>query len=441
MKSTGCLAFCLLFASVGSGFGLAQTEAETERSTITPPTGRVHELQVNKGKSGRIADVLAGLIEGVKLTAVGDRLIFSVRDDVPRQVDADIRHLVLVLDNVLKVPKPPSTDPNAGLWARVERVYHVDAATVATALDQSIEGVKVKPVGADRLVVFAEGASQGRKVREMRRRIALLDLPQPKMSLQMWAFQMSDKDAVNVQKASVLLRQITYDFDQQISAAFDRAWDHIVGLFATHAAEKSIFDQALYDYLTSSDRCIENQSYCLGYLVGENAYPSMAKMLVALALTREPEGHIEALLCAMELSSAASRDSIYGCRSRKPSTEPEVRVGLGAAPSFPRFRRALDRLYGRTRRYLLQAAVADFLFSYKWSVEHSNDFSPYGFSRSADQLNSLFSPVFEAFMRDLEVYVDQLEQHPRWVEITTKLPEKKRLNTGLRIRASFGWRP
>jgi hypothetical protein len=53
---------------------------------------------------------------------------------------------------------------------------------------------------------------------------------------------------------------------------------------------------------------------------------------------------------------------------------------------------------------LIRAAVADFLFNYKMSQQYPHEFSWYDLSHSADALNNAFSPIIDAFNRDLWSY-------------------------------------
>jgi hypothetical protein len=53
---------------------------------------------------------------------------------------------------------------------------------------------------------------------------------------------------------------------------------------------------------------------------------------------------------------------------------------------------------------LARAAVADFLFQYKRSQQYPHEFSPYGLNHAASNLNSVLSPMIEAFNRDVVAF-------------------------------------
>jgi hypothetical protein len=57
---------------------------------------------------------------------------------------------------------------------------------------------------------------------------------------------------------------------------------------------------------------------------------------------------------------------------------------------------------------LTRAAIADFLFNYKWAQEFPHDFGPYFLSQSAQALDSALSPFTDAFNRDVSAYQEFL---------------------------------
>jgi hypothetical protein len=65
--------------------------------------------------------------------------------------------------------------------------------------------------------------------------------------------------------------------------------------------------------------------------------------------------------------------------------------------------------YADTRVGLLRAAVADFLFNYKWATQYPHDFIPYDLTQSAQELNAEFNPLVLAFNRDVKAFTQNLE--------------------------------
>jgi hypothetical protein len=65
--------------------------------------------------------------------------------------------------------------------------------------------------------------------------------------------------------------------------------------------------------------------------------------------------------------------------------------------------------YATTRAGLLRAAVADFLFNYKWATQYPHDFIPYDLTQSAQELNTEFNPLILAFNRDVAAFTQNLQ--------------------------------
>ncbi len=65
--------------------------------------------------------------------------------------------------------------------------------------------------------------------------------------------------------------------------------------------------------------------------------------------------------------------------------------------------------HATTRPGLLRAAVADFLFNYKWATQYPHDFIPYDLTQSAQELNAEFNPLVLAFNRDVSAFTENLQ--------------------------------
>jgi hypothetical protein len=57
-----------------------------------------------------------------------------------------------------------------------------------------------------------------------------------------------------------------------------------------------------------------------------------------------------------------------------------------------------------------RAAIADFLYHYKMSVQYPHEFTPYDLTRSAEEMNKAVRPFIDAFNRDLAAY-QQISQY------------------------------
>ncbi|MGA2851228.1 MAG: hypothetical protein ABSE46_19675 [Terracidiphilus sp.] len=63
------------------------------------------------------------------------------------------------------------------------------------------------------------------------------------------------------------------------------------------------------------------------------------------------------------------------------------------------------RIFGQAR-----AAIADFLYHYKMSVQYPHEFTPYDLTHSAEEMNKSVRPFIDAFNRDLAAY-QQISQY------------------------------
>jgi hypothetical protein len=68
-----------------------------------------------------------------------------------------------------------------------------------------------------------------------------------------------------------------------------------------------------------------------------------------------------------------------------------------------------DFVYSTTAAGLMRAAVADFLFNYKWATQYPHDFIPYDLTQSAQELNAEFNPLVLAFNRDVAAFTENLQ--------------------------------
>jgi len=79
------------------------------------------------------------------------------------------------------------------------------------------------------------------------------------------------------------------------------------------------------------------------------------------------------------------------------------------------FKRQSETSFGQdpgnqtTRVGLLRAAVADFLFDYKWATQYPHAFIPYDLSQSAQELNAELNPLILAFNRDVAAFTQAVQ--------------------------------
>jgi len=203
----------------------------------------------------------------------------------------------------------------------------------------------------------------------------------------------------------------------------------------------------LADRESRSDICARDR-YCLGYSSLFNPIrPSLTDMLLAVISSQDPAKEIIDALNVMEnkeqINSIEGRDLAnelrrcnYQCL-KMPENVPlacdqrdvfvlrkvnilaeraRLEKGRFSSDILPLFcfREEIGSAFpqdtgAKNRARLLRAALADFLFQYKWSQEYPHDFSPFQLTQSAQTLNSELNPLIVAFNRDLAAALQPLE--------------------------------
>jgi hypothetical protein len=187
----------------------------------------------------------------------------------------------------------------------------------------------------------------------------------------------------------------------------------------------------------------ESNHYCLGYnSLFDPLKPALTDLLLTIIAAQDPVVVADTAIEAVEgVTPSAEREvcekkgknwADHATRKRcdaiwrvldldhvtpppqKPSCEDQDFRGImgslfNAEPPEPRvhlqcFKQQAELLFGPAPLGLLRAAIADFLFNYKMSVQYPHEFVPYDLTQSANALNNALSPLIDAFNRDLWSY-------------------------------------
>jgi hypothetical protein len=377
------------------------------------------------------AYVAADAIEQSTLYHVeGDSGSAGAQDGAPKQSGADSSASV------------SSSAPSSQSWTadNVVRLYHLREATKIAGAINAAAGkgqTLVTPINEDLLLILPQASGQTGQSAAIRRAIAIMDLPRPKVSLQVWSYQVSanakgnDSGAADVQEDYLAVK----DAVDRANTVMTRAVQAGLGavLDDMRKSGPSYFDADFHHYLTDRyDFCVKAGYYCLGYetalLVPPEDAPdykdvtrsvdhSLSRFLLLLAAANDTQvrrtiGH---MLAAMQESirtdtEAGTEAGKHPC-GRKRGSEPKEATPCENPQSFARFSKQLDVFSRASNLHIMRAAVLDFLYYYKWANVYPNDFSPYDLQRSAHVLDSLLSPLTDAFNQDVDASVqDTLEQ-------------------------------
>jgi hypothetical protein len=272
---------------------------------------------------------------------------------------------------------------------------------------------------------------------DIKRAIAMLDQPRPQLSLQVWHYQLSTKtkqterpfwamfgggaDEHRLQEGYEKFRDVVLGANRRMTMALERGYAAALDYAAERkptSGPSDLFNPVFREYLTGKyEDCLKADHYCLGFY---DAFD------VADSERTQEQRAIGASLSRLLLLLAASKDgeveglvqSITNEMDEGPDCETTE-----AGPvclEFSDFGERLGRLAEARNLHVLQAALLDFLFQYRWTVVYPDDFVPYDLQRTAHALDDLLHPVVEAFNRDLDTYVEKLFKE--------KVREQKKLN-------------
>lgn len=229
----------------------------------------------------------------------------------------------------------------------VRLFYYRDATSIADAINNS-NGLTapVKALGDDLLVFPAESRADDKAIRELKRWIAMIDVPRPEVSLAAWSVQISSTQPDAVDREAGNIRQMVSLFNQKLHDAIQQGWQYLEGrrlnpeqaaVAATGAAGAAavsgpLLDRTYSNYLSNRyygapgatgatggviagpsgptgttvvlrQPCDPDQ-YCLGYTgIFSPIQPSITSMLIALAASNDPRDEITAFANCLELSA------------------------------------------------------------------------------------------------------------------------------------------
>jgi hypothetical protein len=309
----------------------------------------------------------------------------------------------------------------------IVRLYHLrQAANISVAINALSGPASTQPLvealsdygNDDLLLILPPAAGQPDRTEEISRLIAALDLPRPKLSLEVWSYTISTKkekskydetghlkNAKEVSDVYAQFKKKVDEADGTMQIALQRGLGYAMEKAAQ--AERSdspvpFFDPDTKAYLTEDFAdCVKQDDYCLGYTDALNVGPdevaspnqtfvSLDRFLTLLASIRDDQlGYlVKKAIEAMEDKDCATNDH-----------------DTSTTLCFPAFQRALGVAIEQRNLRVLRVALLDFLFQYKWLNSYPNDFEPYELQHTAQALDGLIEPLMDALDQDLDAYV------------------------------------
>jgi hypothetical protein len=281
---------------------------------------------------------------------------------------------------------------------RIVRLYHLrEADTIAAAINKMHGGNLVVNIDKDQILILPTPAGQTDQTDEIRRLMAILDLPRPQVSLEAWSYQISSspKDA---SKQSEDVRKTFEEFLVTLDKTNESLTSGLaagIRAIENDARKDGYFDQDFQGYLTKGyGDCIGEDHYCLGYA-------NALQIPVADEKTASTNASLNRFLL---LLAAAKDDKIKGAISDMKS---KMLMDQKDSPPFTRFLKQLDVWSDPSNLHAARAAILEFLFQYKMATSYANDFSPYDLQQAVHALDNILSPVMDAFTQDTDDFIEK----------------------------------
>lgn len=309
------------------------------------------------------------------------------------------------------------------------RLYYLRSASkIADALNNAAGGDTqvAQAIGEDQILLLNAGDNKEFTAENLYQYVALLDLPRPQITLQLWAYQMSSDNPELVDKTFTNVRGAVQTRNEILEESLRNGWMELLkdppdsngNQAQVSIHEKAKFNQDFVRYISDPfSECRQRDEYCLGYVDAfSKAKPSVSRMLLFLAASQDPNAAAERVVKAMEATAATADQEVATAAQQK--SEPACSGGVGRVDDkdnnagcfrFTHFRKALRNLLGEPNRSVFRAAILDFLFEYKLIILYRHDFVPYDLQRTTKVLDSQLAPVQEALNRDLEDYVKRIK--------------------------------
>ncbi|MFZ0815712.1 MAG: hypothetical protein WAM78_09345, partial [Candidatus Sulfotelmatobacter sp.] len=327
---------------------------------------------------------------------------------------------------------------------RVQRLYHFRHATAIAAAINKASGSKdvdlVEPLGDadDQLLILPPTTADGHDpYNDIHRAIAMIDLPRPQLSLQVWSYEISseiknkNRDNNSIEKQGKALNKVQKYFEevrQSVLTANDRMTlalqDGFGAVLDRVSADgrDAFFDPTFAGYLSGRyQNCVGENHYCLGYYgaleapvswaAGNRVMDASLSRMFLFLIAASDDQNAAGQTMAMEAAQAALKAmEDHRCKGKGPFVGPDYK-GAFIGPDeeeplcFPGFRNQLETLVQPRNLRAMRAALLDFFFQYKQIYVYFNDFVPYDLQRTAHEVDSLLSPIVNAFNQDVDNFV------------------------------------
>jgi len=390
---------------------------------------------INSANAQSIASALGtDKLKGVALLALDSNTLLACSDDAGKAIVDQVVNALAGLKPATAPAPPPASTHSVRLF------FNRRASDIAKALDKTA-GFGVIAVGDDQIVFQTSTSADEPRIQELKRWIALLDIPLPEIVLNAWSLQVSASKKEIVEEESEMLRRVSVIFNERLQRALDSAWrcadaarmnfaEFADPLFAGYILARygEGFAGPRSGAAVDSSRWCDQGAYCLGFIDAFPAdrpmQPTLTNLLgvitaAKLSSTNAP-ALAKAIRRALEGGSCTPADLLVTTATKMPvavaanslehCVEEDQQAGGDAGPRFACFQHQLEDSLSSRRLALLRAATANFFFHYKQSVQYPHDLSAYDFAASLQELDKHLDPLLVAFNRDVAVFLEAMQK-------------------------------
>jgi len=377
-----------------------------------------------------IAQRLDGVADGVRVRALDQDVLLVCGDSGTTE---QIRDAIAALSHRGHLSAVPPENHTVRLF------FNRNAAALALILSKVFPDVPVSALGSDVLVFQSNAQTSEEHVRELKRWVALIDLPRPEVVLNVWSAQLSASEPDKIATHADQIQAIVSVHNEQLKLALERGWRQLLAL----TANPDFFATEFRNYVARQfsetggrgEEVCGGAEYCLGFLDAfRPVRPTLSNMIGVLAGARDRNAALQFVDCMEGLSTCPFRPPAPPAKQEKEKGKEKKAAALmtspalagsceqaddsdytnpartNTAPAFHCFRQQLVDSFLPERLLLFRLAIADFLFQYKFSVQYPHDFGAYDFTASSQTLDSQFEPLLVAFNRDVAVYLAHLQK-------------------------------
>jgi hypothetical protein len=390
-----------------------EPKADTTKDSLAARTVKLEGLN-----AFTVAWAFRDKFPGYHFSPLSSNLLIIIGGEHSPMTLEEVKKHLAAADAAAK-PEPPAKRAQAA----IVRLFHLrNPAAVALAFRRG-DDEPVKVAGPDSVLIDPKDGKL-ETIQAIERILAVLDLPRPQIGLQLWSMQVSTEDPIKTDDRLNSFRATVGLYNEELRNSLQQGWQFLMTELKNfrekpEKGDKDFARNAARDFRNYIEMdfmsCSRYDLYCLGY---QDAFlaatPSLTRMLLFMAALPDPSKHINPLLMKMRVDHTSKDSGKNICQKLAAKAKDQ---GSKSKQCFERLELELKSLLDGKRLSVFRAAILDFLFHYKWARVYPREFVPYDLKVSAHTLDSLLTPIHDAFARDLGEFVEQLRKEDSYNDL------------------------